>query len=136
LLLIQMKMKKLITLYLLILVSINLIAQDKTQTAVIIKNANIFDGVNEKLITGSDVLVEDNLIKKIGKNLSAKGATIIDAQGKTLIPGLIDVHWHTYYANVPVNIMASGDISEVAIIGMTGAKETLMRGFTTIRDVG
>jgi putative cell wall-binding protein len=65
------KMKKLITLYLLILVSINLIAQDKTQTAVIIKNANIFDGVNEKLITGSDVLVEDNLIKKIGKNLSA-----------------------------------------------------------------
>jgi uncharacterized MnhB-related membrane protein len=64
LLLIQMKMKKLITLYLLILVSINLIAQDKTQTAVIIKNANIFDGVNEKLITGSDVLVEDNLIKK------------------------------------------------------------------------
>jgi imidazolonepropionase-like amidohydrolase len=136
LLLIQMKMKKLITLYLLILVSINLIAQDKTQTAVIIKNANIFDGVNEKLITGSDVLVEDNLIKKIGKNLSAKGATIIDAQGKTLIPGLIDVHWHSYYANVPVNIMASGDMSEVAIIGMTGAKETLMRGFTTIRDIG
>jgi putative cell wall-binding protein len=42
------KMKKLITLYLLILVSINLIAQDKTQTSVIIKNANIFDGVNEK----------------------------------------------------------------------------------------
>jgi imidazolonepropionase-like amidohydrolase len=129
-------MKKLLIFSLLLSISVNLFAQVKAQTTVIIKNANIFDGVNEKLITGSDVLVEGKLIKKIGKNLAAKNATVIDAQGKTLIPGLIDVHWHTYYANVPVNIMASGDMSEVAIIGMTGAKETLMRGFTTVRDVG
>ena len=131
-----MKMKNLTTLCLIFLFSINLIAQDKTQTAVIIKNANIFDGVNEKLITVSDVLVEDNLIKKIGKNLSAKGATIIDAQGKTLIPGLIDVHWHTYYANAPQSVLVTGDAGDVAIIGFLGAKETLMRGFTSVRDVG
>lgn len=85
-------MKKLTTICLLIFFSLNLIAQDKPQTTIIIKNANIFDGVNEKLITGSDVLIEGKLIKEIGENLSAKDATIIDAQGKTLIPCLIDAH--------------------------------------------
>jgi imidazolonepropionase-like amidohydrolase len=130
------EMKKLLIFSLLLIISINLFAQVKAQTTVIIKNANIFDGVNEKLITGSDVLVEGKLIKKIGKNLSAKNATVIDAQGKTLIPGLIDAHWHTYYSNAPQSVLVNGDMSEVAIIGFLGAEQTLMRGFTSCRDVG
>lgn len=121
---------------LLIFITVPIFAQ--TETSFLIKNANIFDGVSEKLITNSDVLIEGNLIKKIGKNISAKDATIIDAQGKTLIPGLIDVHWHTTYAYTPATILLAnqGDMPEVAIRSMTGAKETLMRGFTTVRDPG
>ena len=105
---------------------------------VLITNAQIFDGVNEKL-TKADILIENNLIKEIGSNLKApQDASTIDATGKTIIPGLIDVHWHTTYAYTPaaVLMMNQGDMAEVAIRSMTGAKETLMRGFTTVRDPG
>ena len=105
---------------------------------VLITNAKIFDGVNEKLSQG-DVLIENNLIKKVGASIKVpKGAEVIDAGGKTLIPGLIDVHWHTTYAYTPASILLAntGDMAEVAIISMTGAKETLLRGFTTVRDPG
>ena len=110
-------------------------SQNKAQT--LIKNCNVFDGENEKLKKGMDVLVEGNLIKKIGKRLSANaGATVIDAKGKILIPGLIDAHWHSYYAYAPQSTLVVGDMSEIAIHGFIGAGKTLMRGFTTVRDVG
>lgn len=104
---------------------------------ILIRNCNVFDGVNEKLLENVDVTVEGNLIKEIGKNLNQSAeAKVIDAKGKTLIPGLIDAHWHTYYANAPQSVMFTGDMSEVAIIGFLGAERTLMRGFTTVRDIG
>lgn len=86
-------------------------------TSVIFRNANVFDGENEKLMMNTDVLVKDNMISAIGQDLSADGATVIDATDKTLIPGLIDVHWHTYYSYIPVSTLATGDMSEVAIAG-------------------
>ncbi|WP_163340546.1 amidohydrolase family protein [Desulfopila sp. IMCC35008] len=61
---------------------------------------------------------------------------IIDGKGRTLIPGLIDVHWHMNYAAVPASILLTGDMSEMAIIGFLEAEETLLRGFTTVRDMG
>lgn len=129
-------MKKTILLFALIFIaSSSLWAQEKSQ--VLIKNANVFDGQNEKLQEGVDILIENNLIKEIGKNLSANDSgTFIDAGGKTLIPGLIDAHWHTTYAYCSESILAQGDILEVAIRSMTGAEATLMRGFTTTRDAG
>lgn len=57
----------------------------------IIKNATI---VNEFQIFEGDVLIEGEFIKKIGKNLSAENATIIDAEGKLLMPGIIDDQVH------------------------------------------
>lgn len=127
--------KPLLIIALLLFVGPALWAQEKPQ--VIIKNCNVFDGVNEKLQENVDVLIEGNLIKDIGKNVSAnKAATVVDAQGRTLIPGLIDMHWHSYYANLSESVLLTGDMSEVAIVGFLGAKETLMRGFTTVRDAG
>jgi imidazolonepropionase-like amidohydrolase len=52
------------------------------------------------------------------------------------MPGLIDMHWHSAYANIP---MATGLVTEHAyhlLIGAKGNTEALMRGFTTVRDVG
>lgn len=108
-----------------------------SQTTILIKNADVFDGQNEQLIKETDVLIEGNLIKQIAKNIKATDETqVIDGQGKTLIPGLIDAHWHTYYAYAPQSVLINGDMSEVAIYGFLGAERTLMRGFTTCRDVG
>ena len=109
--------------------------QDKA-TVTLITNARIFDGVNEKLIDG-DLLIENNLIKQAGGKIKApKGATVIDAAVKTVIPGLIDAHWHVNYAAVPASILLTGDMSEIAIIGFLEAEKTLLRGFTTVRDLG
>jgi imidazolonepropionase-like amidohydrolase len=106
-------------------------------TAILINNANIFDGENEQLSNGMSVLVEGNKISKIAKSISTPpDATVIDAGGKVLMPGLIDAHWHTYFANIPVSLLNTGDMSEMAIRGFVGAEKTLMRGFTTVRDIG
>ncbi|MEJ1996496.1 MAG: amidohydrolase family protein [Limibacillus sp.] len=103
----------------------------------VITNANVFNGVEERLMQDTDLLIEGNLIKQIGDDIAVPtGAKIIDAAGRTLIPGLIDAHWHTYYANAAQSVLLTGDMSEVAIIGFLGAEKTLMRGFTTVRDVG
>lgn len=130
-----MKLPRLLLSFLMLL-CITLNAQESKKT-ILISNANIFDGVNEKLHENTDVLIENNLIKQISKGIKApKGAEVIDAQGKTLIPGLIDVHWHTTYAYSAQSLLVHGDIMEIAIISMTGAEHTLMRGFTSTRDAG
>ncbi len=68
----------------------------KVTNRVLITNANIFDGEHEALAKGMSLLVEGNKIAKIAKSIALpKGATVIDTKGKTLIPGLIDAHWHT-----------------------------------------
>jgi len=110
-------------------------AQPKQST--LITNARIFDGQNEKLADGMSVLVEGNKISKIAKSIPAPaGATVIDAKGKTLMPGLTDVHWHVMFNAVPIPTLVSADMSYLTLIGAKSAKEDLMRGFTTVRDVG
>ncbi|MEX1311339.1 MAG: amidohydrolase family protein, partial [Candidatus Sulfomarinibacteraceae bacterium] len=84
-----------------------------------------------------DILIEDNLIKEIGSSIQAPGgAEVIDAQGKTVIPGLIDVHWHMALAELPMTFILTGDAYEVGIRMTVAAPNTLMRGFTTVRDMG
>ena len=103
----------------------------------LITNVNVFDGVNEQLLSGASVLVEDDLIVRVAQqSIDADGATVIDGGGGTLMPGLIDAHWHSTYAYTPESILLTGDILEVAIISAQGATGTLLRGFTTVRDVG
>jgi len=110
-----------------------------TQTALstLIKNANIFDGTSEKLATGMSVLVESNKIAKIAKSIPAPaGATVIDAGGKVLMPGLIDNHYHSMFMFWPVSKVMSADFGYLSIAAAKAAKETLLRGFTTVRDMG
>jgi hypothetical protein len=57
------------------------------------RNGRIFGG--SKVAQG-DVLVDKGLIRAVGRKLSAKGATVVDGVGKTLLPGFIDSHTHAY----------------------------------------
>ena len=60
----------------------------------LITNVSVWDGTSDKVVS-ADVLVENNLIKEIKSNISApSGATVIDGNGGTLTPGLIDMHTH------------------------------------------
>jgi len=109
----------------------------KKVSQIIIQNVNIFDGEHEELAKGMSVLVEGNKIDKIAKSITAPaGATVIDAKGKVLIPGLIDAHWHSMFNFWPVSKVLSSDFGLLSIAAAQAANETLMRGFTTVRDVG
>ena len=110
---------------------------DESDSLILIKNVNIFDGKSEELKTGHDVLIEANLIKKIGKGLKAdRKAKIIEGGGRTLTPGFIDAHTH-------IALIAPFDQLEneytgvyVGAAGGQMAENMLMRGFTTVRDAG
>jgi adenine deaminase len=165
------------------------------------KNVNIFDGENEKLLEGYDVLVVKNLIKKIDKEIeiadtyvidvktgglhpavTAKTHTcdfmtndpivmvydpvkmvkhevkvkVIDGKGRTLMPGLIDAHWHVMLSVVPISTLMSTDLGYLSIAAairgrgkrycaalpryampaamFSGSRELLMRGWSTARE--
>ena len=64
--------------------------------ATLFQNVRIFDGKSGALSAPSNVLVRGNLIERISTTPIAAepGVTVIDGDGRTLMPGLIDVHWH------------------------------------------
>lgn len=128
-------MKKILFLALLLLPQL-MWAQKKT---VLINNVEIFNGVDSKT-TVANVLIEDNLISKISKdpiptNRSAL-VTIIDGQGKFLMPGLIDAHYHCTMDAIPLGVAMSSDIQYVMAYAVRSAEDMLMRGFTAARDMG
>jgi imidazolonepropionase-like amidohydrolase len=67
----------------------------QTKGEVLIKNATVLTAARGTL-EGTDILIRDGKIARIGKNLSAgSGAKIIDATGKFVSPGIIDAHSHS-----------------------------------------
>ena len=105
---------------------------------IVFSNFLMFDGKSSALRGGLRLLVEDGRIKALGTNdLSLPdGARTIDCAGRTLMPGLIDAHWHTIFAGLPVSALLAGDIGYILIAASAEAERTLMRGFTTVRDLG
>src|SRR5262245_14500167 len=115
-------------------------AQQAPQTAVLFQNVRIFDGKSDALSQPSNVLVRGNKIDKISTGPIASdeiaGVTTIDGKGRTLMPGLIDAHWHAMLVRPnPVEAIGS-DIGYLNLLAGAEATATLMRGFTTIRDMG
>ncbi len=75
----------------------------------IIRNATVLDGTGRRL-DGADVLMRDGRIVAIGPGLDGASATVIDAQGRWVTPGLIDVHSHLgVYASPGVNASQDGN---------------------------
>ncbi|MGE5301508.1 MAG: amidohydrolase family protein [Acidobacteriota bacterium] len=104
---------------------------------VLFQNVNVFDGQNEKLVQNANVLVEGNRIKTISaKPIAAEGATVIDGNGRTLMPGLTDVHWHVMFNSPSIPTLMVADMGYLTLLGAKSAEEDLMRGFTTVRDIG
>ena len=103
----------------------------------LITNVNVFDGINEKLLKNVNVVITGNLITKVSEQpLAVAGGTVIDGGGRTMIPGLIDMHWHSAYASIPMQVGLTSDHAYHLLIGAKSNERVLMRGFTTVRDVG
>ena len=112
------------------------LAQDDAPKQTLFTNVQIFDGISEERMAGN-VLVEGNLIKQVSAEpISAAGATVIDGGGRTLMPGLIDMHSHLSIMEGMLDGRDSFD--QMAIGAMTGSvlRSYLDQGFTTTMDLG
>jgi imidazolonepropionase-like amidohydrolase len=106
-------------------------------SATLFKNVRVFDGKSDKLSASTSVLVVGNKIEKIGPDIAAPNeAAVIDAAGRTLMPGLIDNHWHTMLVRPTPAEALTWDVGYANLVAGEEATDTLKRGFTTVRDVG
>ncbi|MGY4405069.1 imidazolonepropionase-like amidohydrolase [Bradyrhizobium sp. USDA 3315] len=111
-------------------------AQAQQDGGVLFQNVRIFDGRNGALSGPSNVLIRNNKIEKISTAAITADAQVIAGDGRVLMPGLIDAHWHALLVRpTPAAVMAS-DIGYTNLLAAAEATATLMRGFTTIRDMG
>lgn len=104
--------------------------------AVLLKNSHIVDGTSPEKSNLTDVVIEMDRIKEVGPNLNSSSAEIIDLQGRTLMPGLIDCHVHVVAALANLGANAGLPDSLVMARALVNMHNMLMRGFTTVRDVG
>lgn len=105
-------------------------------TTTLFTDALIFDGVSRDLLHGH-VLVEDGLIKEVSDTPIAASADIrIDAHGRTLMPGLIDLHVHIWAADMDVVKLSQMPTEYYSLFAANFLQSSLDRGFTTLRDAG
>ncbi|KRA01260.1 amidohydrolase family protein [Achromobacter sp. Root565] len=101
-------------------------------------NVRIFDGKSDGLLTGMRVMVQGRLITGIEPQSLPlpEGCMVIDGKDGVLMPGLIDAHWHSILARPSMLMAMTADFNYVHTLAVVEAEATLMRGFTTVRDMG
>jgi imidazolonepropionase-like amidohydrolase len=120
-----------------LLLSSMALAQDDAPKRTLFTNVNVFDGFADELAMNTDVLIEGNHIIEVGQNISAPGATVIDGGGRTLMPGLIDMHTHiTFETPAGTEGFNQYDFGAAGAMGAQALRDNLlMKGITTARDI-
>jgi imidazolonepropionase-like amidohydrolase len=84
--------------------------------------------------------IKDNRIETISTEplavVQTDNVTMIDGGGRTLMPGLIDAHWHTMLKFWPMSRVMAANFGYLSIAAANASRDTLLRGFTTVRDAG
>lgn len=114
------------------------LAQDTNKPPqILFTNVNVFDGKSDTLTKNANVLVEGNMIKQVSTaDIAADGTTVIDGGGRTLMPGLSDTHVHISFATISEAGLFSGVPSYAYVRSVVDARDMLMRGVTSVRDMG
>ncbi|SDJ28466.1 Imidazolonepropionase [Ferrimonas sediminum] len=104
---------------------------------ILVKNASVFDGINDTLQSDCALIIEDGIITSItdASSTPAEVDRTIDAHGYTVIPGLIDAHTHIAFSDT-FDAMDAMTSEQLAVRSTVIARQMLERGFTTVRDVG
>jgi imidazolonepropionase-like amidohydrolase len=102
----------------------------------LLRNASIVDGSTAEPRPGVDILIEGERFREVSDRPIKTAARAIDLAGKTLMPGLVDCHVHVVAttANLAQNAMLPDSLVALRAAGIM--RGMLMRGFTTVRDVG
>ena len=101
----------------------------------LLKDANILDVLSGNIVN-SDILIEDGLISRIGKNISNGSVENISLNGKLVMPGLCDAHVHVTAYTADFAKLKNTSPFYVGIKALEILNGMLSRGFTTVRDAG
>ena len=105
--------------------------------AVLFSHAALLDPVRDELLEDHHVLVEDGRVKEVSdRPLSARGAEVVNLAGRTLMPGLIDLHVHVMATQLDLAGQVSLPDALVTMRAVPLLAAMLRRGFTTVRDAG
>jgi imidazolonepropionase-like amidohydrolase len=112
-------------------------ASARPSARVAFMNALLFDGKSDALLEGLRVVVDGKTIKAVEQAEAPLDADVpvIDCGGRVLMPGLIDAHWHAMMASLPLAILLTADAGYITLVAADEARKTLMRGFTSVRDM-
>jgi imidazolonepropionase-like amidohydrolase len=102
---------------------------------ILITNVDVWDGTSDSLMLKADVLIEGDKIKQVGKGITAGSANVINGQGYTVTPGLIDMHQHLMLNGGTSAGSYDWDAYTVGAHASRAAEYLLRSGFTTIRDI-
>ena len=112
--------------------------EEKKPVQILFENVNVFNGFDDKLDKNMSVLVEANYIKEVGTKISAPGAFVVDGEGRTMTPGLIDMHQHVML-NPPEGTASYqtrwDDAAGGAFAQHHLMNNMLLKGITTVRDI-
>jgi imidazolonepropionase-like amidohydrolase len=106
----------------------------------VIHAGRLIDGVTKVEREHVSILIHDDRITAIQDGfVSPSGAEVIDLSTQTVLPGLIDCHDHitqTWHAGDPIRLAVTRTDEDDAVEATVSARNTLLAGFTSIRDVG
>jgi imidazolonepropionase-like amidohydrolase len=106
-------------------------------SCIVLEHCTLWDGTSPEVREDMHVLVERDRIREISeRSITVPQAQVIDYQGKTLMPGLIDAHVHLIATCLNLSQLAQEPVSLTMARARHIAEGMLRRGFTTIRDAG
>jgi imidazolonepropionase-like amidohydrolase len=115
------------------------VAQSPPPQGVLFETVRLFVGT-DALTPPANVLVVGNSIRTVATDPitppAGMAVTRIAGGGRTLIPGLIDAHVHLMFATVSLAAALTADIGYVNVAAVKAANDMLLRGFTSVRDLG
>ncbi|MFJ3788531.1 amidohydrolase family protein [Kitasatospora sp. NPDC090091] len=111
---------------------------DHSGAGLLVTNVRVFDGISDEAVPGH-VRVERDRITEVVLGApgpdSARGARVLDGGGRTLIPGLTDAHVHLFAIGGTMADLQLAPTGTVYYQALASARDMLMRGFTTVRDM-
>ena len=106
----------------------------------LIRAGHLLDVVGERVLADQAITIEGDRIVAVGPNDgTATAGSVIDLTGQTVVPGLMDMHAHmvgSVEGNETYAALVVRSAAQEAMEGVRNARDTVMAGFTTVRDVG
>jgi imidazolonepropionase-like amidohydrolase len=101
------------------------------------KNFEMLDPEAGELNGGHELVVEGDIIREVSaRPIKLEKADVIDCDGRTLMPGLIDSHVHVVLSDVVIRNMESVPLTLMTARAADLMRKMLDRGFTSVRDTG